>query len=81
MEMFDEVEQQIRKIIAEELQIDEQDIRKDSSIAELGGDSLKSLMIISALENHYDITISDEEAAGIKTFKSAADVVRKLIKQ
>ncbi|MCI0469677.1 MAG: acyl carrier protein [Nitrospirae bacterium] len=79
--MFDEVEQQVRKIIAEELQLDEQDIRKDASIAELGGDSLKSLMIISALENHYDITISDEEAAGIKTFKGAVDVVGKLIKQ
>lgn len=78
MDEFDAVELQIRKIIAEELQADEGDIRKDSTIAELGGDSLKALMLITALENHFNITIADEDAMTIKSFSSAADVVRKL---
>lgn len=78
MEEFDDVELQIRKIIAEELQADEGEIRKDSTIAELGGDSLKALMLITALENHFNITIADEDAMKIKSFSSAADVVRKL---
>mgnify|MGYP001370458522 CR=1 FL=1 len=78
MEEFDDVELQIRKIIAEELQADEGEIHKDSTIAELGGDSLKALMLITALENHFNIAIADEDAMTIKSFGAAADVVRKL---
>jgi acyl carrier protein len=78
MEEFDDIERQIRQIIAEELQADEAEIRKDSTIAELGGDSLKALMLIAALENHFNITITDEDAMKIKSFSAAAGVVRKL---
>jgi acyl carrier protein len=78
MEDFDDIERQIRTIIAEELQADEKEIRKDSTIAELGGDSLKALMLITSLENHFNITISDEDAMKIKSFSAAAAIVRKL---
>ena len=78
MEEFDDVERQIRTIIAEELQADENEIHKDSTIEELGGDSLKALMLISSLENHFNITITDEDAVKIRSFGAAAAVVRKL---
>ncbi|MDI6801179.1 MAG: phosphopantetheine-binding protein [Thermodesulfovibrionales bacterium] len=78
METFDEIEQQVRSIIAEELQIDEQNIHKSSTIEDLGGDSLKALMIISALEARFDINISDEDAVKIKSFPSIIEVVRRL---
>jgi len=79
MEEFDDIEQQIRKIIAETLQIDEEKIHKDSSISELGGDSLMALMLITSLETQFNITISDDDAIKINSFDSAAAVVKKLM--
>jgi len=77
-EDFDDVELQIRRIIAEELEVDEHQIRRESTIEELGGDSLRALMLVSALENHFNITITDEDAVKIKSFSAAAEIVRKL---
>ena len=79
MEEFDDIEQQIRKIIAETLQIDEGLIHKDSTIGELGGDSLMALMLITSLETQFNITISDDDALKINSFDSAAAVVKKLM--
>jgi acyl carrier protein len=79
MEEFDDIERQIRKIIAEELQVDEGEIRKDSTIEELGGDSLKALMLISSFENHFNVSITDEDAVKIKSFGTAASIVKMLV--
>jgi len=35
-------------------------------------------MLITSLENHFNITISDEDAMKIKSFSAAAGIVRKL---
>ena len=78
MDEFDDVERQVRQIIAEELQVGEADVRKESTIEELGGDSLKALMLITALENHFNISIPDEDAMKIKSFNGAVGVVRRL---
>lgn len=79
MEEFDDIERQIRKIIAEGLQVDEGRIRKDSTIEELGGDSLKALMLISTFETHFNISITDEDALRIRSFGAAASIVKKLM--
>ncbi len=77
MEDFDNIEQQVRSLIAEQLQIDEKEVRKDSSIAELGADSFIALNLLSAFETHFDISISDDDAVNIDSFKSAVNIIKK----
>lgn len=74
----DEVAEQVRRIIAEELQVDETRVSPDATIADLGGDSLKALMVVTALETGFDITITDRDAVTITSFRTAVDCVRRL---
>ncbi len=62
--MFDK----IKAIIADELGVDESTIQRDSSIIDdLGADSLDVVELIMALEESFDITVSDSEAQKMKT--------------
>ncbi len=81
MEDFDDIEQQVRNIIVEQLQVDVRNVTKDSTIDGLGGDSLKALQILSLFETHFNISISDEDAIKINSFKSAVEVVKKNLKK
>lgn len=81
MEDFDDIEQQVRNIIAEQLQVDVRNVKKDSTIDGLGGDSLKALQILSLFETQFNISISDEEAIKINSFKSAVELVKKNLKK
>jgi acyl carrier protein len=74
----DGVAEQVRRIIAEELQVEESRVSPEATIADLGGDSLKALMVVAALETGFDITITDADAATITSFRSAVDCVRRL---
>ncbi|MBO4623182.1 MAG: acyl carrier protein [Bacilli bacterium] len=69
--MFEE----IKKIIAQELNIkDESVITMDAKlIDDLGADSLDAVELIMAVEEQYDIKISDEVAQSIQT---VGDIVR-----
>lgn len=68
--MFEEV----KKIIAEELNIDEEKITMESKlIDDLGADSLDAVSLIMAVEEKYNIQISDEVAQKIQT---VGDIVR-----
>jgi acyl carrier protein len=79
MEEFNALEQQVREIIAKQIDIDISKVKKDSSIASLGGDSLVALQLLSVFENHFNISIPDEDAVNIDSFKSAVDVIGKLL--
>ena len=60
--------EKVKKIIAEQLGIDESEIKEDSSfIDDLGADSLDTVELIMALEEEYDIEIPDEEAEKLQT--------------
>ena len=62
------------QIIAEQLDIDAENIRMDSSIQDdLNADSLDVMEVAMAVGDEYDIEISEEELDNIKT---VGDVVR-----
>ncbi len=64
----------ICQIIAEQLDIDAEDIRLDSSIQDdLNADSLDVMEVAMAVGDEYDIEISEEELNEIKT---VGDIVR-----
>ncbi len=76
-----QIEDRIWKVIAEELKVEETQVKEDATIADLGGDSLAALAIVSALEVEFDLKISDEDLAKMVSFRMCCDIVRRLIKQ
>lgn len=57
------VESKVKEIIAEQLGINEEDISGESSLMDdLGADSLDVVELVMALEEEFEIEMSDEEA-------------------
>jgi len=62
-------------LIAQELSIDKKTISEQSTLADLGADSLDIVEIIMKLEEQFGIEIKDEDAEGMKTIKDVIDYV------
>ena len=64
----------VREIIAEQLDVDTEEITLDTNlIKDLEADSLDAVEIIMALEDEYDIEIPDEVA---EEFATVGDIVK-----
>lgn len=70
---FDErIFEKVRTIIVEQLGINEADVTPEASFVEdLGADSLDLVELIMALEEEFDLKITDEEAEKIATVRDA----------
>ena len=70
------IEERVRKIIVEQLGVDESEVKNESSfVDDLGADSLDTVELVMALEEEFDTEIPDEEAEKITTVQSAIDYV------
>ena len=68
----------IKKIIVDQLGIDESKITENSSfIDDLGADSLDIVELIMAFEEEFDIEIPDEDAEKMKTIGDAVKYLSK----
>ncbi len=68
----------VKKIIAEELNIDETTITLETRLVEdLKADSIDSIQLIMALEEEFDISISDDSVQDIKTVGDIVDIIKK----
>ena len=68
----------IKNLIAEHLDVEEAKITLEASLTgDLGADSFDTVELIMALEEQFEIEISDEEAQEILTVKHAVDFVEK----
>ena len=64
----------VRDILRDQLDINEEDITMESSIAEdLGADSLDVVDLIMTLEDEFDLEVPDEQVENVKT---VGDLVR-----
>jgi acyl carrier protein len=69
--------EKIKKIIAEQLGIGEDEIKMDSSfVDDLGADSLDIVELIMALETEFDLEIPDEEAEKISTVGDVVEYIK-----
>ncbi|HEY5256889.1 MAG TPA: acyl carrier protein [Candidatus Baltobacteraceae bacterium] len=66
----------VKKIIVEQLGVDEAEVTQEASITDdLGADSLDQVELVMAFETEFNIDIPDEEAEKIKT---VGDAVRRV---
>lgn len=77
--MADLVER-IKKIICEQLDVAEEDVVPDASfVDDLGADSLDQVELIMAMEEEFNVSITDEDAEKIVTVQNAIDYIRKAL--
>ena len=75
---MDSIEQRVKKIVAEQLGVNEADIKTESSfVDDLGADSLDTVELVMAFEEAFDIEIPDEDAEKIRTVQDAVDYIGK----
>ena len=72
--------EKLQKIIAEVLNLSEEEIRPDSTfVDDLGADSLDVFQIIMGIEEEFDIEIDNEEAEKITTVQDDVDQIKKAV--
>ena len=65
---MENVEQRVKKIVAEQLGVNEADVKNESSfVNDLGADSLDTVELVMALEEEFDIEVPDEAVESIRT--------------
>ena len=71
---MENVEQRVKKIVAEQLGVNEAEIKNESSfVDDLGADSLDTVELVMALEEEFECEIPDEDAEKITTVQNAID--------
>jgi acyl carrier protein len=66
----------VKKIVAEQLQVDPEQIVNEASFMEdLGADSLDVVELVMALEEEFDLEIPDEDAEKIATVGDAVTYI------
>jgi acyl carrier protein len=73
MDIFAEV----KRIIVEQLDVDEAQIKMESAfIEDLGADSLGLVELVLAFEESFDLDIPDEDTEKIRSVKNAVEYIQ-----
>ena len=71
------VEDRVKKIIAEQLGVEEEEVVPEASfVQDLGADSLDTVELVMALEEEFGIEIPDEEAEKMQKVSQAIDYIK-----
>lgn len=74
------VEEKVKKIICEQLNVSEEDVVLEASfVDDLGADSLDQVELIMAMEEEFDVSIPDEDAEKIATVQDAINYIKNTI--
>jgi acyl carrier protein len=71
------MEEKVKKIIVEQLGVDEEDVTPEASfVDDLGADSLDTVELVMAFEEEFGIEIPDEDAEKILTVQNVIDYIK-----
>ena len=71
---MENVEQRVKKIVAEQLGVAEGEIKNESSfVDDLGADSLDTVELVMAFEEEFGVEVPDEDA---EKLQAVGDVVK-----
>jgi acyl carrier protein len=77
-EVKKEVVEKVKQIISEQLGVDESEVTPSASfVDDLGADSLDQVELVMALEEAYELEISDADAEKILTVQDAISYIDK----
>ncbi len=72
-----EIEDRVKKVIVEQLGVEEDEVTLEASfVEELGADSLDTVELVMAFEEEFDIEIPDEDAEKILTVGRAMEYIK-----
>lgn len=69
------IEQRVKKVVAEQLDVSGDIDNNTSFIDDLGADSLDTVELVMSLEEEFDCEIPDDQAENITTVQQAIDYV------
>ena len=73
-----DVTAEVKRIIKEQLDVEEKDIKAESTfIDDLGADSLGLVELVLAFEEAFEIDIPDEDTEKIRSVQDAVDYIEK----
>ncbi len=73
-----EIESAVIKVVAEKMDIDEDDISRDTRFTEdLNADSLDTVELVMDLEDEFEIAIGDEDAGKLQTIGDVVEFIAK----
>ena len=76
--MAQDIGSEVKRIIKEKLDVEEKDIKPESTfIEDLGADSLGLVELVLAFEEAFEIDIPDEDTEKIRTVQDAIDYIQK----
>ena len=72
-----EIESKVKSIIAEQLNVNEADLKNESTfVDDLGADSLDIVELVMAMEESFSVEIPDEAAEKIRTVGDAIGYIK-----
>jgi len=72
----EEILAKVKSVVAEKLNVGEDQVTSDAKFVEdLGADSLDQVELVMALEDEFELNISEEEAEQLETVGAAVDYI------